>query len=577
MHKLLNKSSTSSIIIILMALGIVLRFYNLNWGAPFYFHPDERNIASSIVGLQFASQMDPHFFAYGSLPIYLVYFSSLVLNFFTSCHLSWTNCTQVNFTQAILGLRIIAAISSLILIPLSFLLGKYIKNAWTGVLSAILTTFSVGFIQFAHFGTYEMWLTLFSTLMFGSALWYYRTNKFLPFVLMILTTAILCASKVTSFVLLPIPILLIIKSSIQDFAQHKTNFSRLFHVLFVLLKVFIFLFIVADIYILTNPYTFLDKVSFLNSMHYESGVALGTQPVFYTGEFYNTAPIIFQLLHVFPFLINPLLTIFFVFSFFYTCFVIFKFYLSNSFPRLKSTSEKNKQVTFDLFLLVFFFLLIFLSQAFFFVKWTRYMVPTLPFIYLMISFTLIKLYENAKKKLTIKLVNSSYILAILYTIIFALSFLISAYIETDTRLQALQAARNVLSSNTKILSEVYDLGIVPFNSYFSNIRLYNFYDLDNPSDQTNPNTLHSALSQSQAIILPSQRIMKVRLDNEKQFPQGHNFYTQLLSDKLNFKVVYETPCDIFCQITYLGNPVFSYEETASVFDRPTIFIFRRTK
>ena len=48
-------------------------FYNLNWGAPFYFHPDERNIASSIVQLKFPDNLNPNFFAYGAFPIYLIF------------------------------------------------------------------------------------------------------------------------------------------------------------------------------------------------------------------------------------------------------------------------------------------------------------------------------------------------------------------------------------------------------------------------------------------------------------------------------------------------------------------------
>ncbi len=578
MHKLFVKNYQFFIITVLLVIGFILRFYNLNWGAPFYFHPDERNIASSISELNFPNQMNPHFFAYGSLPIYLVYFIGLLMNLFINCHISTFNCTQINFTQAILLLRTIAAVSSLLLIPLSFYIGNYLKNRPVGYMAAFLTTFSVGLIQFAHFGTYEMWLTIFSTLMFGTCLWYYKTNKLLPFILMALTTSILCASKVTSFVLLPIPLLLIIKLSIEEFKIYKFIRHKVFHSFFVLLKLILFLFIVADIYILTNPYTFLDKPSFLNSMHYESGVALGTEPVFYTGEFYNTTPVIFQFIHVFPFLLNPLITVIFLFSFIYICYLIVNPYLSHiSLLNLNSKPFRNRRSQFNYFLVIIFFLLIFLSQAFFFVKWTRYMVPTLPFIYLIVSIFLFDFYTYAQKKWSNIRITTVYVGVLACTVIFALSYIISVYVEPDTRLQALQAAKEILPSDTNILSEVYDLGIIPFNNYYTNIKLYNFYDLDNPSSQTNSTTLKNALQAAQAIILPSQRIMKVRIDNPQKFPKGHNLYSRLFSGQLGFKLIYETPCDIFCKITYLGSPVFSYEETASVFDRPTVFIFKKIK
>src|SRR5579863_1518026 len=56
-------------------------FFDLNWGAPFYFNPDERNIATAVAQLNFTSNINPHFFAYGQLPIYLTYIIGVVVNF----------------------------------------------------------------------------------------------------------------------------------------------------------------------------------------------------------------------------------------------------------------------------------------------------------------------------------------------------------------------------------------------------------------------------------------------------------------------------------------------------------------
>jgi hypothetical protein len=50
----------------------------------------------------------------------------------------------------------------------------------------------------------------------------------------------------------------------------------------------------------------------------------------------------------------------------------------------------------------------------------------------------------------------------------------------------------------------------------------------------------------------------------------------LFTGNLGFHKIYETPCDIFCRITYLNDPIYSFEETANVFDRPTVFIFKKT-
>ena len=109
--------------------------------------------------------------------------------------------------------------------------------------------------------------------------------------------------------------------------------------------------------------------------------------------------------------------------------------------------------------------------------------------------------------------------------------------------------------------------------YFSRIDLFNFYDLDlNPAKKAELNT---RLSSYNYIILPSQRILRSRLLHSAQFPEGYQFYRDLFSGNLGFEKIYETPCDMWCNITYLGDPVFRFEETANVFDRPTVFIFKR--
>ena len=131
-----------------------------------------------------------------------------------------------------------------------------------------------------------------------------------------------------------------------------------------------------------------------------------------------------------------------------------------------------------------------------------------------------------------------------------------------------------IPNDSQILSEVYDMGIVPFNPYYSKITLFNFYDLDQTPDIKSLE-LENFLSQSQYIILSSQRILKTRLINKDIFPNGHKFYNELINGKLGYKKIYETSCDIFCKITYLGDPVFSFEQTANVFDRPTVFIFKK--
>ena len=551
---MLFKHKTILTVLLLTCISAFLHFYNLNWGAPFYFHPDERNIAFSVSQLVFPGkfsegQFNPHFFAYGSLPIYSIFFYG-----FLSSLLSSTDnpLARLNFEMAIQISRTFSALFATLLIPLLFIIGKKLKDEKTGLIAAFLATASTGIIQFAHFGTFEMWLTFFSVLLF----WFCLEKMTIKTVALLgIISGTLVAVKISALVLLLIPIFLILTGG---FKRKKTNQKKKLLLLFeTFAKIILFLITAAAIYFTTNPFTISDFSSFQNSINYESAVATGKLPVFYTGEFFNTTPIIFQLLHVYPFLLNPLITFIFLISFGYII--------------LRALKTKN----FSYFILLVFYLALFLSQAILFVKWTRYMLPTLPFVFLIIGITFSDL-THLKQKAYKKFLHLSLALTGLTTLIFAGSYFYTAFVQPDTRVAALSFAQKTIAPNARILSEVYDLGIITFNNNYGSITLFNFYDLDTKLSSPELNQeLTRDLEQSEYIFLPSQRILKTRLLNKERFSNAYNFYSKLLSGDLGFKKIYETPCDILCKITYLGDPVFSLEQTVNVFDRPTVIIFKK--
>lgn len=539
---------TKFLLLLLLLIGGFLRFYNLNWGSPYYFHPDERNIATSVTQLKFPDQMNPHFFAYGSLPIYTIYFTGLLMNFFSHYTLLPTTY-NLSFEQAILISRFYSALFSILLIPLLYILGNKLNGKKTGLIAAFLATTSVGFIQFAHFGTFEMWIAFFSVLLFYICLNLLHTAYFKQVFFAGLLLGILIATKISSLALLPLPFFSLF---IHIFRKHFR------HAQFVFTRSAILLLVSSLVFIITSPFALLDYSSFLSSIMYEKNVALGNLAVFYTGEFKNTIPVVFQFQKVYPFLLNPFIVIIFIPSFFYFLFRTFK----------------TKSPTF--FLLNSFFLILFLSQAFFYAKWIRYMIPTLPFMYL-ITGVAVSDWSSLLNKTSFrrKIYYYTNTIVVIFSILFCASYFITAFIKQDTRITASKWAKIHIPSDELILSEVYDLGILTFNPNFSHITLFNFYDLDNNSIDSNQQMLNEQLSQNNYLILPSQRILKTRLTNSRDYPQGHLFYQSLIDGNLGFEKIYETSCDMFCNITYLGNAVFSYEETANVFDRPIVFIFKR--
>lgn len=540
----LKKNQNIFFLLVITTIGGFFRFYNLNWGNPFYFHPDERNIASSVIQLNFPIQMNPHFFAYGSFPIYIIYFTTYLVNLFTK--------SQLLFDQAITIGRFYSAILATLLIPSVYLLGKKLAGKKVGLLTATFCALNVGLVQFAHFGTFEMWLTFLGVWLFYFSLNLIQQIKLETIFIIGIIYGFFVATKISSLPILAIPVI----SIFLNYISKIKSFKLLGYILFLtIVKTIIIACVSLIVFIITSPYIVLDFPSFLSSIKYESFVALGNLPVFYTSEFFSFIPIVFQFTKIYPFLLNPILTIIFIPSFLYLTF--------------KGIKTKNLKYL----LLNTCYLILFFPQAFLFAKWTRYMAPTLPFMHLIIAIALINLF-GLRKNLYYKYIGI--FVVTIWSFVFVLSYFVTSHVRMDTRIEASHWVKENIPTNSNTISEIYDMGIVPFNQYLRNISLLNFYDLDRIPD-IKSSELESFLSKSEYIILPSQRILKTRLLNENKFPVGNKFYTNLFNGQLGFKKIYETPCDIFCKITYLGNPVFSFEETASVFDRPTVFIFKKMR
>jgi len=87
-------------------LGFALRLYGLNWDAGNSFQPDERQILFHVTALgwpnsfaQFldpaSSPLNPHFFAYGSFPLYLLALLGNILAHFFPAINDFANLTLV--------------------------------------------------------------------------------------------------------------------------------------------------------------------------------------------------------------------------------------------------------------------------------------------------------------------------------------------------------------------------------------------------------------------------------------------------------------------------------------------------
>jgi 4-amino-4-deoxy-L-arabinose transferase-like glycosyltransferase len=157
----------------ILAAAAAFRFYNLNWDNGQLLHPDERGIIMLITGSNNAghplawpsslsqffdtrvgvgSPLDPHYFAYGSLPYYLLAFLAGAISFLGQ-HIPLLS--QWSHVDTYGGLPLLArglsAVLDLISVGVVFLIARRIYGYWTAVLAMALMAFTVLDVQMAHF------------------------------------------------------------------------------------------------------------------------------------------------------------------------------------------------------------------------------------------------------------------------------------------------------------------------------------------------------------------------------------------------------------------------------------------
>lgn len=517
---------------LLTLIGGFLRFYNLNWDNENFFHPDERNIANAVARIRFFTQLNPDFFAYGGFLIYLYRATGDILTAITG-NASWVyDWGHIN----IIG-RFYSALFSTITIPLVFFLTRNIFNKYVAIIAAILTTFTVSFIQTSHFSITENFLVLISVLICLTSVLLLKNNKLKNYVFcgIFLGVAVATKTAALSFIILPLTAhALTIKKHLRKSIKR-------------VLFLFVFLIITFIVFAIFSPYTFLKWDKFMESMRYESGVALGTLPVPYTLQFDHTLSYFFQIRN-FLWQIGP------VSYFFIPAFILLIF---NS---LKTRNHK-------LILFLSFPLIYFLYVGSWHTKFIRFMLPILPFVIILISYFL-HAFQTKFKRLGMLLI----IISVSITVFWAFAFF-SIYTKEQTRITASKWIYQNIPTGSKILGEHWDDGLpIPINS--SNPSFYNIEQLTiyEPDNQNKINYYAEKLSATDYIVLNSRRLYGTLINLPDKYPITSKYYKLLFNGGLGYEKIAEFKS--YPSIFGFEINDDSSEETFQVYDHPKATIFK---
>jgi 4-amino-4-deoxy-L-arabinose transferase-like glycosyltransferase len=514
------------LLILVIILGGFFRYTHVNWDSFKAFHPDERNISWAVTRIHFFDQLNPKFFAYGGLPIYLYRALGEGVVLITNNPRWLTDWGYI----AVIG-RCVSATLSTISILLIYLVGAAYFTPAVGHLAAAFLAFSPWAIREAHFETTETMLVFFILLLliFAKKI---TTKRIL---LLGLVWGLAIAAKTTSVLFGIIPITAI------WFPKFFKKFSRK------LLFTFILLTITAFVFFLFSPYTILDLTHFRQSMDYESGVALGRLTVPYTLQFLHTTPYLYQI-QTMLWQSGPLVIV----------------GLLGLIALLTVALFKKK---FHLILLLVFPLLYFGWVGSWFAKFNRYNVPFLPFVALAAAWlcvVFIKRFRVTGLAFTVLLLCVTFLWGIANW---------TVYLRPQTRFAATEWMFAHIPAGAKIYTEHWNDGLpldlpdaIPYHR-----ELLTVYDEDNDAKKI---YYAEKLVLGDFIILSTRRMWATMPRLGEKYPLTKIFYQRLLHGSLGYKEV--ATFTSYPQLFGIAVNDDSAEESVQVFDHPTVRIFQNT-
>ena len=146
----------------ILLLALALRGWGLGWGLPsathyFSYHPDESIVLGAAMRLNvFRGHMLPHFYRYGSLQLYLIYFANtlaflfgsntLLITDFATQHTAWAHQYLVGR-----GLTVAMGVGT---VAVTYALGQRLWGRRAGLLAALILAITPLHAQHSH------WLTV---------------------------------------------------------------------------------------------------------------------------------------------------------------------------------------------------------------------------------------------------------------------------------------------------------------------------------------------------------------------------------------------------------------------------------
>lgn len=576
--------SSLVLIVVILTLSAVLRFYGLQWGLPYRFHVDEHQyVIDSVLrywqGVVYQGDLNPHLSTYGVLPLYTLILARLLILVpqailynipLTAAYLTAEHA-MVTYTVG----RVISAALSVFTVYLFFVIGRRLYNDRVGLVAAALVATTVSLIQAAHYYTVDSMLIFFLALTFIQAVNILQKGDMRSYLLAGVCLALGLAVKLPAILMGPVLIVAHLLNARQPVWQgqlDKALVRRFFNRPLIYMGL-----ITLTTFAVISPYNLLDfKELYLSggNLNAARNIKLAFIEPFqtWTLAYYNLTPYVYEITTLLFYGMGPGNEVIALLG------------------MLLMIRHPKKP---DLLLLAWvipFFVIIGLNQ----VKTVRYILPLMPFLTLCGAVWLDRLFMSVRLRrtwvpaaVTLLVIGTGFFYAIAFT---------RLYGQEDSRLQASDwLYRNAPAGSIVVVEDEFtytaplglpDDDIDPWNrsvldpavdaaEAIHSVRVifspyYTGYEtLDN---ETKAAHIQETISGADYIVVSERHYHPYsRLPDYR--PEEYRYYKDLFDGQLGYRlaVVFDPSPNLF-GITLADDEAELYSK---VFDHPKIWIFER--
>ncbi len=516
----------------LAVFAAVVRFAGLNWDQSHFFHPDERRIAFAVEELSFRPlQLNPHFFAYGSFPIYV---TRAVTSLLGQIRPVWAHYDAIILT----GRAVSAAVGTFTVILLVFL-GARLYNRQVGLLAGFLLASSVLHVQNSHYMTTDVFLTFMVLVALYGLIGVVQRGAMRDYLYSGIAIGLAAATKFSALPLL---------AALGVAAVVRVGRER--RLLPILARGGLAVAATALAFAAGQPYAFLDFAAYSRDIAEQSRMVRNAGLLPYTNQYIGTPKYVYELTHIILFGMAPPLGLAAIWA-----------------TAARAVGVLRDRRAEDLVLLAWV-VPFFLVTGWFEVKFVRYLLPIYP---IMILWAAAWLWRQAERAW---LGRAALWTVVAGTLLATLAFL-SIYQRDHTVVTASEWVYRHVPSGSVILTQHWDEGF-PMPLRGRNPGKYKVIDLPyyEPDTPSKMQQISRELARGDYIAFQTKRLYGAVTRAPQKYPLTNNYFYLLFAGDLGYTLVYDHA--VRPGLFGLEVPVELLDESITVYDHPKVLIFQNT-